>query len=170
VADPRIKDLAFEALNLSLGSVGSLEPKQPLDDFLYALSPQVRQSGTEPSFDRLRSLSQTEDVSELEALLRQLQVSGSYGSNDQGYQYGGRIGYSMPVGENNLNLGVSGYGYGVETPFGRQSDRDLTGADVKYQFGPNTIGAKFDRFGALPGDNGPLLENLFRLTYQRQFD
>jgi len=188
VADNQIKDAIYNALNLSITSkmLGNLNAESPLNDFVSSIGPAATDSANEfesiqkqpgmmqkPSLESLQNLGY--GMSPLQEVLSRLQLSGQYQSIDgqdaSGGAYGGRIGYSFPIGSNNLDVGLSGSGYSVDTPFGQQRQNQLTGGDLSYSFGPNRLSATYDRFGALPGDVGMSpIENLFKLTYQRQFD
>jgi hypothetical protein len=195
VADPLVKDLAYGALAASLGNrltresastmLGGLTGQPPVEDFLASIGAQRRaltpieeaarslqDVPVEPDyrFQSIQNLSPQQSM--IDQALQNLQISGQYGSIDDadGYQFGGRVGYNFPVGDNRLNLGVTGSGYSVDTPFGKFGDRQISGGDLSFQSGQNTFGASYDRMGSIPGDIGSPLQNLFRLTYQRQFE
>jgi hypothetical protein len=77
-------------------------------------------------------LNEKEKKSFLANLLQNLQLSGSAsGFADEytnGYGYGGRVGYEIPMGDDRaLSLGLTGSGYSVDTPVGRFADRQITG-------------------------------------------
>lgn len=83
-------------------------------------------------------------------VLRRLQLSGNGQTfNNQyvrGYNVGGRIGYSLPMGDRqNLNLGVSGglLGLTVNTPNGpvKLGRPQLNGLDATYQNGNHSFSA-----------------------------
>ena len=103
-------------------------------------------------------------------LLDRLQLSGdiaNYSDNQSNVTAGGgRIGYSFPVDQNQLILGLLGGGYSgaANTPQGKMpiSGFGLQGGDIAYQYGDNTIGADYQR-------NVPNIGNLLNIYYKRQF-
>jgi hypothetical protein len=115
----------------------------------------------------------------LSSLINNLRISGQYSKGGNDFvnidQFGGRIGYSLPIDKASLDFGVIGGGQTVETPFGTFKDRQITGGDVSYRFGPNTVSAAYDNYGMLPSQmTQPLpgespMENFFRILYRREF-
>ena len=101
------------------------------------------------------------DPNTLQEILKRLQISGDisrYKSNgvntDVGY---GRIGYGQPVGnEGYLSGGLSASGY--KNKYAK--DFGLTGADISYSQGDNTIGVEY---------NQDPMEKLLKLIYERRF-
>jgi hypothetical protein len=134
----------------------------------------------EDFLNSLRLLEEQERQSTIDRILRGLQLSGGGGTFDNsmasGYGYGGRVGYAMPVGQDQLTAGLTGMGYKAETPAGTVSDRGLTGADVSYKFGPNTLSFMYDKQGMMPSQIAPQnpyemmpLQDFYRLMYRREF-
>jgi hypothetical protein len=171
VANNQIKDAIYNALNLSISSkmLSNLSAESPLRDFVSSIGPAatnpIANFGSiqnQPSATAMQNVDYR--MSPLQEILNRLQLSGGYQSIDgqdvRGGAYGGRIGYSFPAGSNSLDVGLSGSGFSVNTPLGRQRQNQMTGADLSYNFGRNKLSAAYDRFG----------DNLFRLSYQRQFD
>ena len=120
-------------------------------------------------------LNEKEKKSFLANLLQNLQLSGSAsGFADEytnGYGYGGRVGYEIPMGDDRaLSLGLTGSGYSVDTPVGRFSDRQITGGDIGYSFGPNRVSASYEQQGMAGNELGMVpTEDIIRLLYSRQF-
>jgi hypothetical protein len=110
-------------------------------------------------------LNEREKESFLARLLQNLQLSGSAsGFADEytnGYGYGGRVGYEIPVGDDRaLSLGLTG----------RFSDRQITGGDIGYSFGPNRVSASYEQQGMAGNELGMVpTEDIIRLLYSRQF-
>lgn len=100
------------------------------------------------------------DDNKLRDMLSRLQLDamvGKSGRNDVNTTYGGgRVGYSFPMGDDELTAGVSGGGY--SNKYGK--DFGVTGADISYQRGKNNFGAEYNQQG---------LDKLLRLLYTRQF-
>jgi hypothetical protein len=203
VADQLVKDLAYEALAASLGNrftrdtasnmLGGLDGQPPVQDFLASIGAQRRE--LTPIEEAARSVQdvpmqsdkiqqviqnmphqgQSRIIDQIYNALQNLQLTGEYGTIDDGFakgsMYGGRIGYGVPMEDGKLSAGVTGSGMNISTPFGRFGQRDITGGDISYQTGPNVFGASYNKYGSLPGDIGVSpIENLFQLTYRRQFD
>ena len=118
-------------------------------------------------FDRLGREQKKELLSEI---LSRLQISGGGGSFEDQYSkgigYGGRIGYRQPLANGAFTVGVSGQGYKVDTPFGKFSDRKITGGDLGYEFGDNKLALKYDENGVM---GGVPLRDLLQLIYTRRF-
>jgi len=109
-------------------------------------------------------------------LQQNLQLQGSaqdfQNESAKGYGYGGRIGYSFPMENDKLTVGMSGSGFKAETPFGTFADRGITGGDISYKFGPNNLSLMYDKMGQLPGQRSPYetpMEDYLRLMYRREF-
>jgi hypothetical protein len=127
----------------------------------------------------LSKLPKNERQDFLSNLIKNLRISGEYSKIGNDYvnvdQFGGRIGYSLPLDKSTLDFGMVGGGQTVETPVGTFKDRQVTGGDVSYKFGPNTLSAAYDKYGMLPSQmTQPLpgesaLENFFRILYRREF-
>jgi hypothetical protein len=102
-------------------------------------------------------------------LLDRFQFSGDISKNVDSQSKvtagGGRIGYSLPVDQNQLILGLLGGGYSgtANTPQGKIPIRGygLQGGDIAYQYGDNTVGADYQRI--------PNIGNLLNIYYKRQF-
>ena len=126
-----------------------------------------------------QSLSQQEKQSFLDQLLQNLQLTGSYQSMQNnmvdGYGYGGRVGYSVPTESGKFTVGATGQGFSADTPFGSMSKKEVTGGDVSYNFGPNTLSLMYDKMGQIPSTIAPQdlneepLRNFLRLIYKREF-
>jgi hypothetical protein len=111
--------------------------------------------------------------------LQNLQLTGSYGSFQnpaaEGYGYGGRVGYSIPTEEGKFSVGATGGGFAADTPYGNMSKRQITGGDVSYSFGPNTLSLMYDKMGQIPTTIAPQnlneapLKDFLRLIYKREF-
>ena len=129
----------------------------------------------EEIFAAFQQLSEKEKQSVLSALLQNLQLSGSASGFENGgvsgYGYGGRLGYEVPMGDDRgLSFGVTGSGYSVDTPVGTFSDRELTGGDIGYRFGPNRVSAAYEKRGMAGNELGMIpTEDIIRLLYSRQF-
>ena len=102
--------------------------------------------------------------------LSRLQLSGDisqYGDkSSHGVGGGGRVGYSFPIDNNNLIVGLLGSGFKgyANSPQGRIpiNDYRLTGGDVAYQFGQNELGASYQK-------NVPNIGDLLNIYYSRSF-
>ena len=126
-----------------------------------------------------QSLSQQERQSFLDQLLQNLQLTGSYESFQNpmvdGYGYGGRVGYSVPTEGGKFSVGATGGGFAADTPFGNMSKQQITGGDVSYNFGPNTLSLMYDKMGQIPTTIAPQnlneapLKDFLRLIYKREF-
>jgi hypothetical protein len=129
----------------------------------------------EEIFAAFQQLSEKEKQTILSTLLQNLQLSGSATQFENqyvdGYGYGGRIGYEVPMGDDRgLSFGLTGSGYSVDTPYGTFSDRELTGGDVGYRFGPNKLSASYETKGMAGNELGVVpTEDIIRLLYSRQF-
>ena len=129
----------------------------------------------EEIFAAFQQLSEKEKQSVLSTLLQNLQLSGSANRFENeyvdGYGYGGRIGYEVPMGDDRaLSFGLTGSGYSVDTPVGNFSDRELTGGDIGYSFGPNRVSASYQKQGMAGNELGMIpTEDIIRLLYSRQF-
>lgn len=105
--------------------------------------------------------------------LQRLQVTGSAESlqreQSKSIGGGGRVGYTFPVNEDNLTLGMQGGGYkaSFNTPEGmkQQSQFKVNGADVGYQNGIHNFGLNYSR----ENPRAPIPGNIFSLNYRRQF-
>lgn len=114
----------------------------------------------------------------LDKLLKNLEITGEYSqfANDNVKRdvWGGRAGYNLPLDESSaIRAGISGGGYKVDTPIGQFKDREITGGDIGYKFGPNDLSLSYTSRGVFPGlsdENSPMTINDFwRLLYRRQF-
>ena len=109
------------------------------------------------------------DQSFLQDFLSRLQLSANIESEKQGainsVYGGGRIGYGFPIDNNLLSLGLLGSGYKVSgsTPEGsfKQSDIGLRGGDISYMYGPNEVGASYEK--------QPSIGDIINLFYRRSF-
>lgn len=96
------------------------------------------------------------------AWLRNLDISGNVGQSGSQYDktvYGdGRIGYNVPINNNNLNFGVSGSGYRSKGEDGTQSGFGVNGADATLETGSGSYSASYDR-----------LNKMLQLMYRNRF-
>ena len=105
----------------------------------------------------------------LQDIISRLQLSANIESEKQGginsVYGGGRVGYGFPIDNNLLSLGLLGSGYKVSgnTPEGsfKESDIGLRGGDVSYMYGPNEIGASYEK--------QPNIGDIINLFYRRSF-
>lgn len=88
-----------------------------------------------------------------------LDLSLSAGGGSLGLGGGGRLGVDIPMGDANLNVGVSGQGYYV--PQAKVGEFKPTGIDASYSSGTNTWQAQFNQLS--PQDKA------LYLSYIRQF-
>ena len=102
-------------------------------------------------------------------LIDRLQISGmveqqSHRGSKSVYG-GGRIGYSFPIDDAVLSLGLLGGGYKASgnAPTGRYkaSDFGVNGVDATYNNGLHTFGASYQK--------QPSIGDIINLFYQRQF-
>lgn len=117
----------------------------------------------------LQGLSQRERETLLEQVLRNLELSGNYSTmqndNMSGASYGGRIGYNIPMESGNLRMGVTGQGYKMDSPYGSSKDREITGGDVGYSWGPNDLSLSYSKYGS-EMTTSPLFQLLFRRYFE----
>lgn len=114
----------------------------------------------------------------LSRLLKNLELTGQYNefANDfvSGSNFGGRVGYNLPLDKaSTIRAGVSGGGYKIDTPVGQFKDKEISGGDIGYRFGPNDLSLSYTKRGVLPelsDENSPMnIKDFWRLLYRRQF-
>jgi hypothetical protein len=112
----------------------------------------------------LQQLEQQQSQDPLFQLLRNLQVSGQLSSTEgqgvSGYNYGGRVGSALPLGDGLFRAGLTGQGYNVNTPMGTNRDFNITGGDVGYNWGTNDMSLSYNNQGGTGGV--PLIQLLFK--------
>ena len=112
----------------------------------------------------LQQLAQSGQNSEVNQILKNLQVSGQLNSfensNVSGYNYGGRVGYGFPTNEGMFRAGITGQGFNANTPVGTMKDFNVTGGDIGYSQKDQDLSLSYNRQGGTGGV--PLLQLLFK--------
>jgi hypothetical protein len=115
---------------------------------------------------------------QLKEIISRVNAGYSVSGGSQGYGGGGRVGYTQPMGNDALSVGISGSGY----KYGPYSDFQPTAVDATYHTGNNDIGLQYSQNqsnmrGQLPQEiqqNIPVqapvtMENLLQLLFRKSF-